>query len=142
MLQVQKLRKPCPTSVAATNRMRSNRRVDTKPEARLRSALHRRGFRFRKDYPIRFAERRIVHADIAFTRKKVAVFVDGCFWHSCPEHGTMPRSNQDYWIPKIRQNVERDRQVMDGLRNSGWCVIRIWEHIELEDAIARVLRLL
>ncbi|MXY22110.1 MAG: very short patch repair endonuclease [Dehalococcoidia bacterium] len=119
--------------------MRSNRRVDTKPEVKLRSLLHRRGLRFRKDYLIRLPNRRRVYVDVAFTKKKVAVFVDGCFWHSCPQHGTMPKSNQDYWIPKLRQNVERDRDVNWRLREVGWSVIRIWEHESLEEATATIL---
>ena len=76
---------PKPTSPASTKKMRSNRRSDTKPEVSLRSLLHRSGLRFRKDYPIRLAGGKAVHADIAFTRSKMVVFVDGCFWHSCPE---------------------------------------------------------
>ena len=119
--------------------MRSNRRVDTKPEVELRSLLHRRGLRFRKDYLIRLRNRRRVYADIAFTKKKVAVFVDGCFWHSCPQHGTTPKSNQDYWIPKLRENVERDCRTNAELRASGWLVIRVWEHVTPQEALDVVL---
>ena len=128
-----------PTSPTATKKMRSNRRVDTKPEIELRSALHRRGLRFRKDYPIRLPSGRTVHPDIVFTRKKVAVFVDGCFWHSCPRHGTTPKSNQDYWIPKLRQNVERDRATDSGLRAGGWRVVRIWEHVNVDEAASIII---
>ena len=130
---------PKPTNSAATNRMRSNRRVDTKPEVELRSMLHRRGLRFRKDYLIRLPHGRRVHADVAFTKKKIAVFVDGCFWHSCPQHGTTPKTNQDYWIPKLRQNVERDRLNNSNLRASGWVVIRLWEHTGPIEALGAVL---
>ena len=130
---------PKPTSATATKKMRSNRRVDTKPEVALRSMLHRAGLRFRKDYPIRLPDGRIVHPDIAFTRKKLAVFVDGCFWHSCPEHGTTPKTNQDYWIPKLRQNVERDRSTDEGLRAIGWQVMRTWEHLHPEEAMMLIL---
>ena len=125
---------PNPTSLAARTRMRSNRRVDTKPEVELRSLLHRRGLRFRKDYLIRLSSGRRVYADVAFTKKKVAVFVDGCFWHSCPEHGTTPKSNQDYWIPKLRENVERDRMNDSMLQRDEWLVIRVWEHIDPSEA--------
>ena len=104
--------------------------------------LHRRGLRFRKDYSIRLPNGRTVHPDIAFTKKKVAAFVDGCFWHSCPEHGTTPKTNQDYWIPKLRQNVERDRNTDEGLQANGWKVIRIWEHVSLEEAERLVLNAL
>ena len=92
--------------------------------------LHRNGLRFRKDYTIRLSDGRAVHADIAFTRPRVAVFVDGCFWHSCPEHGTIPKSNQEYWVPKLKQNVDRDRTIDRELRAAGWRVLRFWEHVD------------
>lgn len=129
---------PTPSSVAAANRMRSNRRVDTKPEIEVRSLLHRNGFRFRKDYPIRLTSGTIVHPDIVFTKKRVAVFIDGCYWHSCPIHGTTPKSNRNYWIPKLRQNVERDKKTGIDLRANGWKVLRIWEHVEPEDAASMI----
>lgn len=119
--------------------MRSNRRSDTKPEVSLRSSLHRFGLRFRKDYPIRLSGGRIVHADIAFTRLKTAVFLDGCFWHCCPEHGTMPKSNRDYWVPKLQQNVDRDRATDSELRADGWRVLRFWEHVDTEAAKLEIL---
>ena len=133
---------PEPTSATATKKMRSNRRVDTKPEVALRSLLHQRGLRFRKDYPIRLPNGKTAHPDIAFTRKKLAIFVDGCFWHSCPEHGTTPKTNQDYWIPKLRQNVERDRNADEGLRANGWQVLRVWEHTAPEAALVSILMFL
>jgi len=89
--------------------MRANRRTDTKPEMALRRALHRQGYRFRKDYRLDLAGGTRVRPDIAFTARRVAVFVDGCFWHACPEHGTRPANNVWYWEPKLRRNVERDR---------------------------------
>ena len=134
-----KLPYPRPTSPAATRKMRSNRRSDTKPEVSLRSMLHRSGLRFRKDYPIRLSSGKIVHADVAFTRLKAAVFVDGCFWHSCPQHGTIPKSNQDYWVPKLKQNVDRDRSTDQELQSSGWRVLRFWEHVDPEVATMAVL---
>ena len=133
---------PEPTSTTATKKMRSNRRVDTKPEVSLRSLLHRSGLRFRKDYSIRLSNGRTAHADIVFTRKKVAIFVDGCFWHSCPQHGTLPKSNVDYWIPKLRQNAQRDRNIDAGLQALGWDVIRIWEHLGSEEATAIIIEYL
>ena len=114
--------------------MRANRRSDTKPEILLRSSLHRGGLRFRKDYPIRTSYGRAVRADIAFTRPKVAVFVDGCFWHSCPEHGTIPQSNREYWVPKLKQNVDRDMATGLRLQAAGWRVLRFWEHVDPEAA--------
>ena len=130
---------PTPSSVAATKRMRSNRRVDTKPEIEVRSLLHRNGFRFRKDYPIRLSNGTIVHPDIVFTKKRVAVFIDGCYWHSCPLHGTTPKSNRHYWIPKLLQNVERDKKTDIDLRANGWKVLRIWEHVDPEDAASMIV---
>lgn len=130
---------PTPTSTTATKKMRSNRRADTKPEVLLRSLLHQYGLRFRKDYPILLPSGRRVHADIAFTRTKTAVFVDGCFWHCCPEHGTIPKSNQEYWVPKLKQNVERDRATDRELLAAGWIVLRIWEHVSPELAREGVL---
>ena len=130
---------PIPTSPAASKKMRSNRRSDTKPEVALRSILHRSGPRFRKDYLIRIANGRAIHADIAFTRFRIAVFVDGCFWHSCPVHGTIPKSNQEYWVPKLKQNVDRDRTIDQGLRAAGWQVLRYWEHFDPKVAREGVL---
>ena len=138
-LQLCSLPYPQPTSIASRNRMRANRRANTEPEVQLRSALHAKGLRFRKDFPIRLEKRRIVYPDIVFTKKMIAVFVDGCFWHSCPEHGTTPKSNQDYWIPKLRQNAERDRNVSKRLLDAGWSVIRIWAHQPPEEAATVIL---
>lgn len=130
---------PTPTSPSATKKMRSNRRSDTKPEVLLRSLLHRSGLRFRKDYPILLPSGRRVHVDIAFTRTNTAVFVDGCFWHCCPVHGTIPKSNQAYWIPKLKQNVDRDRAIDRELQAAGWTVLRFWEHVRPEEAREELL---
>src|SRR5438445_12809478 len=119
--------------------MRANRRVDTKPELALRSALHRRGYRFRKDYRLDLDAGARVRPDIAFTAKRVAVFVDGCFWHVCPEHGTKPAANTWYWGPKLARNVERDRAADAALVAAGWQVVRTWEHESLGAAVAVVL---
>lgn len=108
--------------------MRGNRKTDTKPEVALRSALHRAGLRFRKDYSVRVDDGRPIRIDIAFPMAKLAVFVDGCFWHRCPEHGNEPKVNSDYWGPKLDRNVERDRETDQRLQNAGWWVVRIWEH--------------
>lgn len=117
--------------------MKANRRINTTPEVRLRSALHRLGFRFRKDYPIHTETIR-TRPDIVFTRARVAVFVDGCFWHRCPRHGQVPRSNRAYWQEKLKRNVERDRQATEALGRAGWTVIRIWEHEAIGSAISRI----
>jgi len=99
------------------------KRRDTSPERVLRSSLHAAGLRFRVD-------RRIegIHADIVFVAAKVAIFVDGCFWHSCPTHATRPKSNVSYWLPKLEENRRRDLKQTARLRRCGWMVIRIWEH--------------
>jgi len=118
--------------------MRAIRRTDTKPELALRQALHRMGYRFRKDHRLDLPQRR-VRPDIAFTARKVAVFVDGCFWHACPEHGSKPAVNQTYWNPKLLRNVERDRAADAALELAGWQVVRLWEHVPLDDAVAAVV---
>lgn len=117
--------------------MKSNRRVDTIPERRLRSALHAQGLRFRKDYRIDLPTLR-VRADVAFPRQRVAVFVDGCFWHRCPEHATDPVRNSDFWAAKLDRNVERDRQVDEALTEAGWELVRGWEHEPAEAIAERV----
>jgi DNA mismatch endonuclease (patch repair protein) len=123
---------PEPSSAAATRIGVANRRSNTSIERRLRSALHSLGLRFRKDLLVRAGGLR-VHPDVVFTRARVALFVDGCFWHACPDHGTVPRHNIHYWQPKLRANVERDARVKAALRGEGWYVRRVWEH---EDAQA------
>src|SRR6516165_9974111 len=112
--------------------MRAIRRTDTKPELALRSALHREDYRLDLDAGAR------VRPDIAFTARRVAVFVDGCFWHACPQHGRNPSVNEWYWAPKLRRTVERDRAADAALTAEGWLVVRIWEHVPLADALAAV----
>lgn len=128
------------TSEATRRSMRSNRYRDTRPELRLRRALHRLGFRFRVDYrPLADLNRR---ADIAFTRLRVAVFVHGCFWHGCPEHYTAPMANATYWSEKVERNRARDAETVAALVDAGWKVIVIWEHQDLEGAVAAVVSVL
>lgn len=120
---------PRPTTDPRTAaRMSRQARKDTTPEMLLRRELHRRGLRYRIEYPLPGMRRR--RADIAFTRAKVAVFVDGCFWHACPEHGTSPANNGAWWADKLRRNMERDRETDTHLAAQGWTVIRVWEHEE------------
>jgi DNA mismatch endonuclease (patch repair protein) len=118
--------------------MRANRRTGTKPEMALRRALHRQGWRYRKDYRLDLDGAR-VRPDIVFTARRVAVFVDGCFWHVCPEHGTQPAANTWYWGPKLTRNVERDRAADAALAAAGWHVVRVWEHEPLDAAVAVVV---
>jgi DNA mismatch endonuclease (patch repair protein) len=96
--------------------------------------------RFRKDLRVDLDALR-VRVDVAFPKAAVAVFVDGCFWHSCPIHGTQPRANEPYWSAKLRRNVERDRRVDKALSLAGWHVLRIWEHEQTEEAAERIERL-
>ena len=132
---------PLPSNSAASATMRANRRRDTAPEKRLRSALHRMGWRFRVDFPIQAGERR-VRPDIVFTRTRVAIFIDGCFWHSCPEHAQQPKSNAQYWESKLRRNVERDLQDTLSLERAGWDVVRIWEHEPIDKAVSAIQTIL
>lgn len=96
---------------------------DSEAERALRSALHGRGIRFR-------LHRRIegVTVDVVLPRLRVAVLVDGCFWHGCPRHATFPKSNRGYWLPKLAENKDRDGRQTADLRKAGWKVIRVWEH--------------
>jgi len=132
---------PHPLNPGRSANMRANRRKDTKPELALRRALHAQGYRYRKDYRLELAGAR-VRPDIAFTARRVAVFVDGCFWHCCPDHGSQPANNTWYWEPKLARNVERDRAADAALAAAGWSVVRIWEHESLEGAVAAVVTVL
>src|SRR5260370_27642505 len=127
---------PHPASPGGWAKMKSNRRADTKPEMALRRALHGLGYRYRKDFRLDLDGGVRVRPDIVFTARKVAVFVDGCFWHCCPEHGSQPASNTWYWEPKLRRNVDRDRAADAALGQAGWKVIRFWEHESIDVAVA------
>jgi DNA mismatch endonuclease, patch repair protein len=123
--------------------MRGNVRRDTRPEKALRTALFSLGLRYRVDFPIRLLnQKRPIRPDIVFTRAKLAVFVDGCFWHGCPEHGTRPRQNQGYWDAKLSRNRDRDHLYNRVLEHGGWSVIRFWEHESPEESAQTIFRLL
>lgn len=125
--------------MAASNRMRANRRRDTKPELAVRRELHRRGLRYHVDRaPIPGVRRR---ADVVFPRLRVAVFIDGCYWHGCALHGTGHRSksNASFWRDKITTNQMRDRDTDRRLHEAGWVVLRAWEHESPGDVADRVL---
>ena len=116
--------------------MRANRARDTLPELAVRSAAHRLGLRFLVSaHPVPKLRRT---ADLVFRRERLAVFVDGCFWHGCPEHATTPTANRDFWRTKLDRNRARDRETDDALAEAGWAVIRIWEHEEPEEAAVRI----
>ena len=116
--------------------MSQQRSRDTAPEMRLRRALHARGLRY-------FVHRRPLPgvkrtADVVFPRLRVAVFVDGCFWHSCPQHGKVPRPNAWYWPAKLRRNLERDAETDRLLDSAGWTSVRVWEHEDPGAAADRI----
>jgi len=114
--------------------MSRNRARDTQPELALRRALWAAGLRGYRTHALGVPGR----PDVAFTRARVAVFVHGCFWHGCPEHGTWPRSNPEYWRPKIEGNVARDRATDAALDVAGWLAIRVWEHEPVCEAADRI----
>lgn len=117
--------------------MQANRRRDTSPEMAVRRLAHARGLRYRVDAkPMPQLNRR---ADLVFTRAKVAVFIDGCYWHGCPLHGTAPRSNAAYWSAKIAKNRERDYDTNQRLAEAGWQVLRAWEHEDAEAVVRRIV---
>lgn len=128
---------PDPAVSPATRRtMQANRGRDTVPELVLRSILHARGLRFRVNQPLPFDRRR--RADLTFTRARLYVFVDGCFWHGCPDHFIEPKTRADFWLDKIRGNRLRDDDTRRRLEQSGATVIRIWEHQDPNQAADQI----
>lgn len=120
-----------PSSPAVSKRMSKQRSRNTGPELLLRRALHRMGLRYRVHYRVPGSRGSI---DVVFIGARVAVFVDGCFWHRCPLHGSLPRANRDWWLAKLDRNVERDRLTNELLTQLGWQVLRFWEHDSVLDA--------
>jgi DNA mismatch endonuclease (patch repair protein) len=131
--------RPHPSSQAALNRMKAGKPRDTAPEKAIRSTLHRLGLRYSIDAkPVKELNRR---ADILFRSLKIAVFVDGCFWHGCPIHGTQAKANAEFWRSKITRNQERDADTNKQLEESGWKVIRVWEHEDPIEAAEKIYSL-
>lgn len=124
--------RPVPLDEMVSERLARQRRRDTGIEVRLRQRLHARGLRFRLVVPVPGRARRSI--DVAFARERVAVLVDGCFWHACPLHGTLPRTNRDWWASKLAANAARDLDTRGALEEAGWAVIRVWEHEDPESA--------
>lgn len=118
---------PGAISAELSQRMSRAARRDTAPELALRQELHRRGRRYRVVMRVPGRNRRTI--DVAFTKARLAVFVDGCFWHGCPEHGTTPTHNGGWWALKLAANNGRDRDTDEHLASAGWAVLRIWEHV-------------
>ncbi|MBW6438293.1 very short patch repair endonuclease [Actinoplanes hulinensis] len=135
------VRHPKALNEGRSRNMQAIRRSDTKPEIRLRALLHSRGLRFRKDLRIDLDSVR-VRPDIAFTRKRVAIFVDGCFWHLCPDHGRQPKINDWYWGPKLQRTIERDKTANQALEAADWIVVRVWEHEPVDEAADRIASVL
>ena len=124
------------SSPATRKSMQGNRSRDTKPELAVRSAVHRRGMRFR--VAARPQPELPRTADLVLCKSRVAVFVDGCYWHGCPEHHTQPSTNAECWADKIAGNVARDAETTDYLEGAGWTVLRFWEHEDPEAVADRV----
>lgn len=116
--------------------MQGNRSRDTAPELAVRRRLHAAGLRYRVAYRPEPSLRRT--ADIVFTKHRIAIFIDGCYWHACPEHGTVARANAGYWADKLARNVARDAETTARLQAAGWVVMRFWEH-ENPDAVASTI---
>lgn len=126
------------TTAAIRARMSSQKSRNTRVEVELRRALHAAGLRYRVHRrPLPTIRR---EADIVFGPARVAVFVDGCFWHGCPEHATWPKNNSGFWQQKIERNRERDRDTNLKLLEAGWLAIRVWEHEQVDSAAHRVQR--
>lgn len=120
--------------------MQATGQRDTDIEMTIRRSLHARGHRYRVDHsPVSSVRSR---PDIVFTGKKLAIYIDGCFWHGCPEHATWPKKNSEFWREKIERNRQRDRRAAAELRAAGWEVMRIWEHVPVEVAVERIERAL
>lgn len=109
---------------------------DTAPEVAVRKLLHAEGLRYRVNAPVTGMPRRTI--DIVFPKAKIAIFLDGCFWHGCPQHATQPKSNAEWWRAKLDRNMARDQETSEHLRTAGWTVLRFWEHIPAEEIAATV----
>lgn len=127
------------TPASTSRRMSRVRQRDTSAEMALRRELHRRNLRYRVNYTVLAKPRRV--ADVVFPRLKIAVFVDGCFWHGCPEHASWPKSNAEFWREKIEANRARDVDTNVRLTEAGWQVVRIWEHVSPGDAANEIFDL-
>ncbi len=115
-----------PSSPGVSARMSRQASRDTNPELAVRRLLHGSGHRYRLHRPVPGLPRRSI--DIAFPGPRIAVFLDGCFWHGCPKHATSPKANAEWWRQKLDRNIARDRETTEHLVNAGWTVLRFWEH--------------
>ncbi|MEU8599819.1 very short patch repair endonuclease [Streptomyces parvulus] len=126
-----------PSSAAVSARMSRQGSRDTAPEVAVRRLLHASGMRYRVNVPVPGMPRRTI--DIVFPRTKVAVFLDGCFWHGCPQHATHPKANAEWWRTKLDKNMARDAETTAHLQQEGWTVLRFWEH-EVPETVAKKVR--
>lgn len=127
---------PIDPSVSA--RFSRTRGRDTKPELLVRRELHRLGHRYLVNYaPVPGLRR---SADVVFTKRRVAIFVDGCFWHGCPDHFVPPKTRAEFWATKIAGNVARDVDTTRRLREEGWIVLRFWEHEPVETVVGAIVQ--
>lgn len=122
----------------ARRTMIANRRRDTKPELEVRRRLHAAGLRYRVDHRLQPPLK--ARPDVVFTKSRIAVFIDGCFWHSCPLHASAPKRNSSYWGPKLERNRQRDRATDSALREAGWQVLRFWEHEDPQGVAEEIIR--
>lgn len=127
---------PTASSPSVSARMSRQGSRDTQPELTVRRLLHADGLRYRVQFPVPGMPRRSM--DIAFSKLRIAVFLDGCYWHGCPEHATHPRANAEWWRVKLDRNIARDRETTDHLAAVGWVVMRFWEHEAADDVARRI----
>ncbi|CAL9551541.1 hypothetical protein SUDANB54_04440 [Streptomyces sp. enrichment culture] len=125
-----------PSSPGVSARMSRQASKNTGAELAVRRLLHAAGLRYRVEYPVPGMPRR--RLDVAFPRAKVAVLIDGCFWHGCPQHATQPKANAEWWRSKLDRNMARDRETTEHLLAAGWTVLRFWEHTPAEEIAATV----
>lgn len=125
--------RPTPSNTGVSARMRRQRSSDTEAEWAVRRALFSLGLRYRKHYPVPGRPRRSI--DIAFPGRRIAVFIDGCFWHGCALHKNVPKSNEAWWYAKLEQNKQRDAETSRLLADQGWLVLRFWEHDGVADVV-------
>ncbi|WP_348626888.1 very short patch repair endonuclease [Rhizobium leguminosarum] len=130
------LKNATPASPEVGLRLAKVRQRGTTAELKLRKALHAKGLRYSLHVPLLSKPRRV--ADVSFPKTRVAVFVDGCFWHGCPIHGSWPKNNADFWREKIEANRARDADTDQRLANIGWTVVRVWEHENAQEAADRI----
>ena len=135
------LESPSASTALVRSAMQANRSRNTRPELALRSLLFRHGLRFRVNRRIDLGPIK-VRPDMVFVRPRVCIFIDGCWWHRCPEHGETPKAHLEYWSAKFERNKQRDRAVNAALATNGWRVVRLWEHVPAPEAVSAVLNAL